>query len=285
MEYVTEQLALPPVVTSAPLAWRGLRIEQIHLEAGALPAHYQEQHLLMLYQVDQPYRVQHRTGRQLREHVYQTGDLGLYPRGDCNTDLTWQTASDNLYLTLDDHYLAQLVGQDQYYTQVALAEQLKFQDPLLRQLSRQLLVAAGSEHAMGRLYVESLTNALCYQLLEHHAQPRRQSKGELQLSQLALARIDAYLETQVEAAVTLAELAGLANLSVFHFARLFKQATGLPPYQYVLRWKIKRAQQQLRCDAASVAELSDALGFASPISFAAAFKRVVGCTPRQYQQR
>ena len=99
-----------------------------------------------------------------------------------------------------------------------------------------------------------------------------------------LARIDAYLEAQAEAPVTLETLAAVANLSVFHFARLFKQATGLAPYQYVLRWKMRRAQQLLRLGHAPVADISDALGFASPASFSAAFKRVVGRSPQEFQR-
>lgn len=85
--------------------------------------------------------------------------------------------------------------------------------------------------------------------------------------------------------MTLKDLAGLAKLRVFHFARLFKQATGLPPYQYVLRWKIERAKHLLRRDSTAIANLSNELGFASPISFAAAFKRLVGCPPQQFQRR
>lgn len=99
-----------------------------------------------------------------------------------------------------------------------------------------------------------------------------------------LARIDTYLEANAEANVTLEVLAGLANLSVFHFARLFKQATGMPPYQYVLHWKIRQAKHLLRLGSAPIADISDALGFASPASFSTAFRRAVGQSPQQFQR-
>ena len=79
-------------------------------------------------------------------------------------------------------------------------------------------------------------------------------------------------------------LAGLANLSVFHFARRFKLTTGQTPYQYVLGWKMRRAQLLLRAGHLPVATISDALGFASPAHFSAAFKRVVGQSPREFQR-
>lgn len=285
MQYVTDSFYAPPLISSAPLPWQGVRVEQYHLEAGRLAAQQHEHHLLLLYQVDQPHLVRRRDGARVSETVYQTGDLGLFPGGEYGTAIDWTTPSDNIYLTLEAPYLRQVAGQDATLTQAVLHKRMKFDDPFLSQLSRQLLASAGSPHALGRLYVESLTATLCHHLLAYHATLRRSSEGQPRLSGAALAHIDAYLEAHAAQAVTLETLAGLANLSVFHFTRLFKQATGLPPYQYVLRWKMERAKYLLRLDSASVADLSDELGFASPISFAAAFKRLVGCTPQQFQRR
>jgi AraC family transcriptional regulator len=285
MQYVTDSFYASPLISSAPLPWQGVRVEQYHLEAGRLATQQHEHHLLLLYQVDQPHLVRRRDGARVSETVYQTGDLGLFPGGEYGTAIDWTTPSHNIYLTLEAPYLRQVAGQDATLTQAVLHKRMKFDDPFLSQLCRQLLATVGSRQPLGRLYVESLTAALCHHLLAHHATIRRSSAGQLRLSSAALARIDAYLEAHTAQPVTLAGLAGLANLSVFHFARLFKQATGLPPYQYVLRWKIARAQHLLRRDRLAVADLSDELGFASPSSFAAAFKRLVGCTPQQFQRR
>ena len=51
MLYVTESFQAPPLVSSAPLAWRGVRVEQHRLGPGGLPAHHHTHHLLLLYQV------------------------------------------------------------------------------------------------------------------------------------------------------------------------------------------------------------------------------------------
>jgi len=285
MQFVTDSFYTPPLISSAPLPWQGVRVEQYHLEAGRLAAQQHEHHLLLLYQVAQPHLVRRRDGSHMSETVYHTGDLGLFPGGEYSTAIDWTTSSDNIYLTLEAPYLRRVASQDTTLRQAVLHKRMKFDDPFLRQLSRQLLASAASRHALGRLYVESLTTTLCHHLLAHHATTQGRSAEQPRLSSAALARIDAYLEAHAAQPVTLEGLAELANLSMFHFARLFKQATGLPPYQYVLRWKIERAKHLLRRDNLAVADLSDELGFASPISFAAAFKRLVGCTPQQFQRR
>ena len=236
MRYITESLHTTPLAGNAALPGRGIQVEQVHLEAGALPAQHHAHHLLMLYQADGPYVVRHRGGPRVREVVYHTGDLSLYPGGECHASIDWTTPSDNIYLTVENQYLERLVRQDLdvAQVQVRLRERWQFRDPLLGQLSRQLLAAAGHRHALGLLYAESLTAALGYHLLEHHATVLRPDSGERRLTGPVLARIDAYLEAHPEAPVTLEALAGPANLSVFHFARLFKHATGRSPYQYVL---------------------------------------------------
>ncbi|MGI4741262.1 MAG: helix-turn-helix domain-containing protein [Janthinobacterium lividum] len=285
MQYVTDSFCAPPLVSSAPLPWQGVRVEQYHLEAGRLAAQQHEHHLLLLYQVAQPHLVRRRNGARVHETVYQTGDLGLFPGGEFSTAIDWTTSSDNIFLTIEAPFFQQLASENATLTQAVLQKRLKFDDPFLGQLSRQLLATVDSRQPLGRLYVESLTTMLCHHLLAHHATIRRSTGGQPRLSSAALARVEAYLEAHTAEPVTLETLASLANLSVFHFTRLFKQATGLPPYQYVLRWKIERAKRLLRLDSAGVADLSDELGFASPISFAAAFKRLVGCTPQQFQRR
>ena len=285
MQYITEGLQGTPLLSSADLSWPGIRVEQIQLDAGSLPAQYRQYHLLMIYQVPLPYVVRHQNGGRISEWIYQTGDLGLYPGGECSTNLSWKTSSHNLYLTVEDEFLQRLVSQEPSLARFSVHERLKFQDPLLRQLGLQLVAATGNDHVLGRLYAESLTNALCCQLLEHHATYQHNRRSGPRLPASVLVRIDAYLEAHTESPVTLAELAELANLSTFHFARLFKQSVGVPPYQYVLQGKIQRAKYLLRQDGAPISAISDALGFGSLASFVVAFRRAVGCTPQQFQRR
>ena len=284
MKYVSEIYARPALMTSAALAWQGLRVERHQLGAMALPAHFHEQHLLMLYRpTAAPVTVRRQQGGRLQRVVFHPGDLGLYPGGEYGP-IAWDAPTDNVHLYLDAPHLETLARQDLDLTRFTLRDRFGFADPLLGQLGQQLLAAAGTQHPLGLLYVESLINVLCYHLIEHHANCERHLGEGHRLPGLVLARIDAYLEAYADQPVTLDTLAGLANLSVFHFARRFKRTTGVSPYQYVLAWKMRRAQQLLRADEAPMADISDRLGFASPARFSTAFKRAIGVSPRAFQQ-
>ncbi len=282
MLYDSDLYAHPALVTSEAQAWSGLRVERYQLPAMELPAHYHQHHLLLLHQPTAPVTTRRQQGSRVEEAVFRTGDVGLYPGGEYGS-VAWNGPTDTIHLYLDDQHLEKLARRGLDLTHFGLHDRFRFEDPLLDQLGRQLLGAVGTQHDLGLLYVESLTAALSYHLITHHATYERRVATAPRLPAAVLARIDAYLEAYADGPITLESLADLANLSVFHFARRFKQTLGVPPYQYVLGWKIRRAQQLLRLGNAPVAAISDALGFATPAHFSAAFKRAVGQSPREYQ--
>jgi AraC family transcriptional regulator len=69
-----------------------------------------------------------------------------------------------------------------------------------------------------------------------------------------------------------------------HFARQSKAATGLPPHQYVIARRVKRAQQLLRERALSLAEVAVSAGFSDKSKLTQSFKRKVGVTPGNFRK-
>ncbi|TGE04299.1 helix-turn-helix transcriptional regulator [Hymenobacter fodinae] len=280
--YTSELYTQPALQTSDAQKWPGVRVERYQLAPGGMPAHFHGQHLLLVHQAAvHSHRLQ---GSRVEEGLFRDGDAGLYPAGEYGPS-AWDEPADIINVHIDPEWLETLARQSLDLVQFNLRERFQFEDALLPHVGRQLLAAAGKEHALGQLYAESLVNTLGYHLIEFHATFERRIAGAgAQLPAAVIARIDAYLEAYAEQPITLAALADLANLSVFHFARRFKLTTGRSPYQYVLDWKIKRARHLLRTGDLPVAAISDALGFASPAHFSAAFKRAVGETPREFQR-
>jgi len=81
----------------------------------------------------------------------------------------------------------------------------------------------------------------------------------------------------------LEDLAAAAYLSPFHFARLFKKLTGLPPHAYLAALRIARARMLLATNDHSITEIAARVGYANSSHFGKAFRQSTGLTPRAFR--
>jgi AraC-like DNA-binding protein len=81
---------------------------------------------------------------------------------------------------------------------------------------------------------------------------------------------------------SLRELAALAGMSRSVFAQRFKQAVGESPLEYLRRWRMLLAADRLAHSGQSIAAIARSLGYESESAFGAAFRRVMGASPRRY---
>lgn len=98
----------------------------------------------------------------------------------------------------------------------------------------------------------------------------------------ALDRAHAFIETHIGERFTLADLAGAACISRFHFSRLFRLSTGMSPMDYVLKLRIQRAQGMLLAEGRNMSAMAVELGFFDQSHFTRTFRRVTGMSPREF---
>ena len=72
-------------------------------------------------------------------------------------------------------------------------------------------------------------------------------------------------------------------MSTHYFCHLFKQSTGIAPYQYVIQQRIAKAKRLLKQQDLSLVDVALACGFVSQSAFNRTFKQHVGTTPRKYR--
>jgi len=84
--------------------------------------------------------------------------------------------------------------------------------------------------------------------------------------------------------ITVQDLADILHLSRCYFSSIFKNSTGLSPYEYILNFRIHIAKQMLYDSTLSIEETGAKCGFSDTSSFIRAFKRETGLSPLNYRK-
>ena len=127
-----------------------------------------------------------------------------------------------------------------------------------------------------------------------HTRPRHDAIGNLRslasapqarggLPPAALRRVKEYIDSNLERSIDLAALADTAGLSMFHFARVFKQSEGVTPHGYLLERRVERAQKLLTTTNLSLSEIAHASGFSDQSHLARHFRSRVGVSPSMFR--
>jgi AraC family transcriptional regulator len=130
-----------------------------------------------------------------------------------------------------------------------------------------------------------LRNLLAIHLLRNHTRNIIRSTVEIdRLDGWQFKQLQDYIEENLAAELTIANLAASIPMSQFHFARAFKTATGSPPHRYIMQRRIERAKVLLSVTRLSAAEIAYQVGFSNQSHFSAQFRKSVGLTPKQFRE-
>ena len=84
--------------------------------------------------------------------------------------------------------------------------------------------------------------------------------------------------------LSLERLAREAGLSPYHFLRTFERVTGITPYQYVLRSRLRDAAARLLAESGKVVDVAFDCGFSDVSNFNRAFRSEFGVSPRIFRR-
>jgi AraC family transcriptional regulator len=274
------------VLSSVRLGWVGLeaarcRAERVfELHPPALTHHWLVLFLRPPEELDLQYD-------GVKRHVPPpAGAISLVPAGS-PARWRWSGRRDLLAIYLESGLVAQVAAEAFDLDPARLT--VPPLDGLELPHLRAAIGAVGAEltagGAGGRLAAESLANVLAVHLIRHVLTPRSPARGrDGTLPRGRLRAVVEYIEEHLDASPSLEQMAAVARLSAYHFARQFKAATGLPPHQYVIARRVERAKELLQAGTdLSLAEVAAHAGFSDQSQFSHHFNRLIGVTPRRFQ--
>lgn len=101
----------------------------------------------------------------------------------------------------------------------------------------------------------------------------------------AIERAIQIMHTHLHELLTLEDLASVACLSPYHFNRVFRRLTGIPPCEFLSALRFQAARRLLLTTPLSVTDICFEVGYSSTGSFTSRFTQLVGLSPRLLRQR
>ena len=269
-----------PLLSSRDQRWNGILVEQHRHPQGEIPEQQYGEHILTLHLAAPTQLLQTVGGRTHDSHLVP-GDLTFTPALE-KAGWFCRPGCHLLYLRLCPDFIAR-VTEELETAQRDLTGRFAFRDPQIEFIGKSLLSELASQNLGGRLYAESLTNALSIHLLRHYnevaATSYRRKEG---LPPKRLRQVLDYIHEHLDQNLSLEELAGISGVSAPYFASQFRLSTGVAPHQFVIQERVERAKILLLRGEQSIAEVAFSVGFADQSHLNRHMKRLLNVTPKTF---
>ncbi len=211
------------------------------------------------------------------------GEISVAPAG-ASYSAHWEEELEYLSVDLTDDYLRRATVDFEANRNAQIMLSCGPRDPLVRSIALALAEELDAGQPAGKLYAESLVNALAVHLMRHYSTdalvPDLQFGG---LPAHKLHRVTDFIEEHLDRDLDLAGIAQAAELSPYHFARSFKQTTGFTPIQFLMQRRIERAKRLLADSELPLADVALSVGFKNQSHFSTLFRKFTEITPKAWR--
>lgn len=277
--YAHQPAQFQSLLTGQPHSYPGIAVERVITSPGTNTSLVPM--LVFGVHLGNPVTIHRRREKaHLTSRVTQ-GQIIFTPAGEPLT-YAHTDSVDAIYLSIDAETLHTVSAQLGIGGNIRFQEHWALRDMAIERIAREF-AHEFSHPALGEhLYTEGLTLQLLVHLLRHYtldtsaiAPPdsHQPADGRLRAA-------EDYIRARLYEPITVAEIAQSVHLTPYYFSRLFKQTHGVAPHQYILRERVKAAQQLLRDPKLTVSEIAALVGFSDHSHFVRHYKRLTGTPPR-----
>lgn len=289
LDYRQEKASVPfvpnlPLLSSA--GWDSIHLEYHQQPKFETVEHQHTMHVIAYGVSNSPAPGERSLDGKVQTERRSQGDIAIIPASithRCN----WDTTVEFAILAIEPKLLRQ-VGQGLVDgDRISLIPQyMNEQDELIQGIFSTLKDELKFGKIGSNLLIDSLKTTLAIHLLRKYCSTKpKLFSYEDGLSKLKLKEITEYINANLDRDLKIIELATIAQISPYHFIRLFKNSIGKTPHQYILQRRIERGKYLLQHSQLSTEEIAASLGFCDRSHFAKYLKRLTGMTPKQLQAK
>lgn len=281
-----------PATTSFEHSESKICLRQLSLTDALSWAHYQNEHDRIYYVNEKQHTLSlymsggyetHRT--DINSGLGAPGKFCLMPKG---SESHWQLGQSQqfMHLYFSDDYLKQIALKvfDIDPRMLQLPELTFTSEAATEALFRHCMATADWGDSDNHLAKEQVTNTILVSMLENMGVKKLSTSVTGGLSPKVTSLVCDFMQANFHRQVYLAELAGLAQLSEYHFCRMFKQSMAQTPQAYLLTIRIEQAKFRIQTGPHNIADIALQCGFSNQSHMGRYFKKLVGISPTQYRQ-
>ncbi|WP_299328870.1 AraC family transcriptional regulator [Parasphingopyxis sp.] len=264
-----------------------LTLEFFEAPAARMPAEVYDQHHILINLRNEPQRLENWRDGEHRDFTYRRNEIVVTPAG-VESGWLWHVTSKVIVITILPNELERFAERElgMLLTDRQLKDLPQFEDADITAAAELLLDALQSRELGSEVMYESLARVFTVKLLQRYGE---EAAEDIAFSKAFTARhykrVLDFIADNYGRSITIEDMAREAGLSESHFSRLFKRTIGDSPYQFLMRYRVERAEEMVADTARPLSEIALACGFSDQAHFTRLFKQFTGETPSQRRKR
>ena len=279
-----------PLMRSAdqvrPRAANLLSLEYFEADPARMPTETFAQHHILINLKDTPQRVENWRDGKHRDFIFRRNEIVVTP-ARLKSGWRWHERSKCIVITLDPTKLETFAQSELgiLLTDQQLHDLPQFKDVDITSAAIMLLDALRLGGASSDVMFESLARVFLVKLIQKYGDDHTdETLFSSSFTAVHYKRVLNFVAANFEKPIQIEDLAHEAGLSTSHFSRLFKSVIGDSPYQFLMRYRVERAEEMMRDPTNTLIGVALACGFSDQPHLTRIFKQYRGVTPKTWRK-
>jgi AraC family transcriptional regulator len=212
------------------------------------------------------------------------GHVAILPP-DAATRWSFDRTGDIVLVSLSPNVVDEAIedGAERNPQLAEIVPRFLIRDLVLERIAHQLLRGLCEPHPDGRLAAQVLAQELARHLIAAHSNLAPRTPTRYMMAPGKLRRTEEFIRANLSREISLQQLADAAGMSLYHFAKTFKQATGRAPHRYLTEQRLRQARVLLHDATLSISDVARAVGLRHS-HFTVLFNRYMGMAPAKFRE-